>query len=171
MDEYDLIRSRRRTLALEITEDCRIVVRAPRTLSQVYIDSYVEKHAAWIRRHMEIQRRRADARPPAPTEAELAMLKARAQEVLPPKIAYWSGKMGVSPTGFRVTTARRRYGSCSAKNSLCFSCFLMNYPDAAIELVVVHELCHIREKNHGPRFYAMLACYLPDYKERKKLLQ
>lgn len=98
------------------------------------------------------------------------MLKARAQEVLPPKIAYWSGKMGVSPTGFRVTTARRRYGSCSAKNSLCFSCFLMNYPDAAIELVVVHELCHIREKNHGPRFYALLEQYLPDWRERKRRL-
>lgn len=171
MDDYELIRSRRRTLALEITEDCRIVVRAPRTLPRSRIDAYVESHAAWIDQHLEIQRRRADARPPAPTEAELVMLKSRAMEVLPPKIAYWSEIMGVVPTGFRVTAARRRYGSCSGKNSLCFSCFLMNCPDAAIDLVVVHELCHILEKNHGPGFYAMLSRYLPDYKERKKLLQ
>ncbi len=170
MEEYDLIRSRRRTLALEITEDCRIVVRAPNTLSRSRIDAYVERHSAWIKQHLEIQRRRAAARPPAPTEAEVVMLKVKAQEVLPPKIAYWSQKMGVTPTGFRVTTARKRYGSCSGKNSLCFSCFLMSYPDAAIDLVVVHELCHIREKNHGPAFYALLAQYLPDYKERKKLL-
>ena len=47
----------------------------------------------------------------------------------------------------------------------------MRYPDAAVDLVVVHELCHIREKNHGPGFYALLAQYLPDYKERKKLLK
>ena len=67
-------------------------------------------------------------------------------------------------------TARKRYGSCSAKNSLCFSCFLMNCPAPAVELVVVHELCHIREKNHGPRFYALLERYLPDWRERKKLL-
>ena len=74
-------------------------------------------------------------------------------------------------TGVKITTAQKRYGSCSGKNSLCFSCFLMRQPEAAIDLVVVHELCHIREKNHGPAFYALLARYLPDYKERKKLLK
>ena len=47
----------------------------------------------------------------------------------------------------------------------------MRQPVAAIELVVVHELCHILEKNHGPAFYALLARYLPDYKERKKLFK
>ena len=47
----------------------------------------------------------------------------------------------------------------------------MDCPEEAIDLVVVHELCHIREKNHGPRFYALLEQYLPDYKERKKLLK
>ena len=79
--------------------------------------------------------------------------------------------MGVTPTGLKVTSAQKRYGSCSGKNSLCFSCFLMRYPEEAIDLVVVHELCHIREKNHGPRFYALLEQHLPDYKERKKLLK
>ncbi|WP_295718434.1 M48 family metallopeptidase, partial [uncultured Oscillibacter sp.] len=60
---------------------------------------------------------------------------------------------------------------CSAKNSLCFSCFLMNSPEDAIELVVVHELCHIRVKNHGPAFYSLLEHYLPDYRERKQHLR
>ena len=78
--------------------------------------------------------------------------------------------MGVAPAGFKVTTARKRYGSCGASNRLCFSCFLMNCPEEAVDLVVVHELCHIREKNHGPRFYALLERYLPDWRERKKLL-
>ncbi|WP_418725219.1 M48 family metallopeptidase, partial [Dysosmobacter sp.] len=55
--------------------------------------------------------------------------------------------------------------------SLCFSCFLMNCPESAIDLVVVHELCHIKVKNHGPAFYALLERYLPDYRERKKLLR
>lgn len=71
----------------------------------------------------------------------------------------------------RITAARTRYGSCSGKNSLSFSCFLVNYPDQAIDLVVVHELCHIRVKNHGPAFYALLEQYLPDYRERRQLLR
>ena len=170
MADYELLRSKRRTLAVEITRDCRVLVRAPLRLSRTRIDAFVNEQADWIAAHLETQRQRMAARPPEPTEAEIAALKVRARTELPPKIAFWSGKMGVQPAGFRVTAARRRYGSCSAKNSLCFSCFLMNCPEPAIELVVVHELCHIREKNHGPGFYALLEKYLPDYRERKKLL-
>ncbi len=171
MEEYELIRSRRKTLALEITRDCRVLVRAPLRLSRSRIDAFVDSHAAWIARHLEQQRQRAAAMPPAPTLEEIQALKEQARAVLPPKVAFWSGKMGVVPTGLKITSARKRYGSCSAKNSLCFSCFLMNNPEEAIDLVVVHELCHIREKNHGPRFYALLAQYLPDHPERKKLLK
>ena len=171
MESYELIRSRRRTLALEITRDCRVLVRAPLRLSQAKIDAFVESHAAWIQTHLEQQRQRMASTPPPPTQAYIAALKAKARAVLPEKVAYWSEKMGVRPTGLKITTARKRYGSCSGKNSLCFSCFLMDCPDGAIDLVVVHELCHIREKNHGPRFYALLEQYLPDYKERKKLLK
>ena len=170
MSAYELIRSRRRTLALEITRDCRVLVRAPLRTSQARIDAFVSAHQDWIARHLERQRQRAAAAPP-PTEGDIAALKARAREVLPPKVGYWAGVMGVHPTGMKITAAQKRYGSCSGKNSLCFSCFLMRQPEAAIDLVVVHELCHIREKNHGPAFYALLAQYLPDYKERKKLLQ
>ena len=170
MEHYDLIRSRRKTLALEITRDCRVLVRAPMRLPQVRIDAFVEQHADWIARHLAQQQARMAAAPPAPTPEEIAVLKEQAQTVLPPKIAYWSEKMGVTPTGFKVTTARKRYGSCSGKNSLCFSCFLMQYPEEAIDLGGGHELGHIREKNHGPACYALLARYLPDHKERKKLL-
>ena len=161
METYELIRSGRKTLALEITRDCRVVVRAPRRLSQARIDDFVASHAGWIARHLEQQRRRA----------EIGALKEKARQVLPPKIAYYSEKMGLFPTGVRITSARTRYGSCSGKNSLCFSCFLMNCPDAAMDLVVVHELCHIQVKNHGPDFYALLEQVLPDWRERKKLLR
>ena len=170
MERYELIRSRRKTLALEITGEGRLLVRAPLRCSQARIDAFVAAHAAWIETHLARQRQRAAQRPPATTAAEIAALKARAQVALPPKIAGWSKKMGVTPTGFKVTTARKRYGSCSGKNSLCFSCFLMNCPEEAVELVVVHELCHILEKNHGPGFYALLERYLPDWRERKRKL-
>lgn len=171
MESYELIRSRRRTLALEITRDCRVLVRSPLGLSQAKIDAFVESHANWIQTHLEQQRQRTASAPLLPTQADIEALKAKARAVLPSKVAFWSEKMGLRPTGLKVTTARRRYGSCSARNSLCFSCFLMDCPEEAIDLVVVHELCHIKEKNHGPRFYALLGQYLPDYKERKKLLK
>jgi hypothetical protein len=171
MEAYELIRSRRKTLALEITRDCRVLVRAPLRLSKVKIDAFVEAHTDWIAAHLAQQRQRAAAQPPAPTPAEIEALKTKARAILPGKVAYWSEKTGLRPTGLKITAARSRYGSCNGKNSLCFSCFLMNYPEEAIDLVVVHELCHIREKNHGPGFYALLEQYLPDHRERKKLLR
>ena len=61
--------------------------------------------------------------------------------------------------------------SCSGKNRLCFSWRLMDYPEEAIDYVVVHELAHIRHHNHSRDFYALVASILPDYKERQALLR
>lgn len=171
METYELIRSRRRTLALEITPDCRVLVRAPINASQASIRAFAAAHEVWLRTHLEQQRQRMAAAPSPPTPEDIEALKAKARAILPQKVAQWSQKTGLVPTGLKITAARKRYGSCSGKNSLCFSCFLMEQPEAAIDLVVVHELCHIREKNHGPRFYALLEQTLPDWKTRKKLLK
>ena len=153
-------------MSLEVTRDRRLVVRAPLQAKKEEIDAFVAKHEAWAQKHL------ATMPPPLPehTAEEIAALKRRSAEILPGKVAHWSAVTDLKPTGLKITTARRRYGSCSGKNSLCFSCFLMRCPEEAIDLVVVHELCHIKEKNHGPGFYALLGHYLPDYRERKKLL-
>ena len=167
MIQYELIRSRRKTMSLEVTRDRRLVVRAPLQATKEKIDAFVAKHEDWAKKHL------AAMPPPLPefTTEEIAALKRKAAEILPGKLAYWSDVTGLKPTGMKITTARKRYGSCNGKNSICFSCFLMRYPEEAIDLVVVHELCHIKEKNHGPRFYALLAQYLPDHKERNKLFR
>ena len=169
--DYELKRSRRRTVALEITKDCRVLVRAPLRMPRAEIDAFVAAHQGWLEGHLAAQRARMAAAPPPPTDREIQALKARARAVLPGKVAYYSRLMGLTPAGVKITAARTRYGSCSGKNSLCFSCFLMNAPEAAIDLVVVHELCHIRHKNHGPAFYALLESVLPDYRQRKQLLE
>lgn len=57
------------------------------------------------------------------------------------------------------------------KNSLCFSQYIMEYPEEAIDYVIVHELAHIKYKNHGREFYALVAQYLPDYQRRSALLK
>ena len=167
MEHYEIIRSSRKTLALEITRDGRVLVRAPAHTARRDIDAFVSSHEAWITKHLAAQRRR----PPEPSPDELRAMVERAKEIIPPKVAHWSSVTGLVPAGITITAARTRYGSCSGKNRLSFSCFLVNCSEAAIDLVVVHELCHIREKNHGAGFYALLSRYLPDHKERKRLLR
>ena len=168
--DYTLIRSSRRTMALEITRDGRLLVRAPQRAPQAVIDRFVASHTDWIAAHLEKQRQRAQAHPPL-TEDELAALRQKARDILPGRVAHYAEWMGVTPTGVKITGAKTRFGSCSAKNSLCFSLYLMAYPDAAVDYVVGHELAHIRHKNHSPAFYAEVARVMPDYRERRKLLK
>ena len=167
--DYKLKRSSRKTLALEVTADGQVLVRAPFGVPQADIDRLVDKHEAWIMEKLAVQQERYAASPKTPEQ--LAQRRNKAETVLPPLVALYSQRMGLTPAGFKITNARTRFGSCSGKNSLCFSCLLMQYPDAAVEYVVVHELAHIRYKNHGAAFYALIAQYLPDYKQRIALLR
>lgn len=167
---YTLVRSDRRTLSVEVARDGTMMVRAPRRCSQRDIAQFVASHAEWIAAKQTQQRARAQAHP-EPTEAQRLVLQQRAHEELPAHVAHYAARMGLSYTGVTITGARTRFGSCSAKNSLCFSWRLMQYPDAAIEYVVVHELAHIVHKNHGKEFYALIASILPDYRARVRLLR
>ena len=170
MTDYQVVRSRRRTVALQVDQTGSVVVRAPMTLPAEEIRTFVEKHETWIHRQQQRQARYR-AEHPEPTPQEQEALRRQAKAHLPQRVAYWAGVMGVRPTGIRITSARTRFGSCSGKNSLCFSLYLMAYPPEAIEYVVVHELAHIRHKNHSPAFYAEVERCLPDWRQRQTLLK
>ena len=168
--EYTVIRSRRRTMALQVTRDAKVVVRAPLQASREDISRFVSQHEAWLQKHLARQDQRLSQHPPrSPEEQEI--LRRQAKEMLPPMVEKWAKYMGLHPTGVKITAARTRFGSCSGKNSLCFSLYLMEYPAEAMEAVVVHELAHIRHKNHGPDFYALVYETLPDYDARIKALK
>lgn len=167
---YRLVRSSRKTLSLEITQDCTVLVRAPSRLARAKIDEFVAAHADWIDAHLQAQRERA-LRNPEPTAEEAQALVDRARDILPARVAHYAHRMHVVPTGLKITGARKRYGSCNSRNSLCFSYLLMRYPDAAIDYVVVHELAHIVHKNHGPDFHALVESILPDWRARRALLR
>lgn len=169
--EYTLIRSSRRTLALEITAALQVVVRAPQHMSAQRIERFVREHEEWIAAHMAIQQRRqAAAAARQVTPEQEAALRRQAAEVIPARVAHYGALMGLTPTGIRITSARKRFGSCSSKNSLCFSWRLMQYPPEAIDYVVVHELAHIRHHDHSRAFYALIEQYMPDHRARQRLL-
>ncbi|WP_101696406.1 M48 family metallopeptidase [Clostridium minihomine] len=170
MIPYTLIRSKRKTLALEITKESILVVRAPQRLPQAEIDRFVKQKEEWILCGLEKQRQRLENHPKPDLEQQKMLLQ-QAQEQLPERVAYYAKQMGLSPTGITITGAATRFGSCSAKNRLCFSWRLMQYPQEAVDYVVVHELAHIVHKNHGKEFYALVESVLPDYKERWQMLK
>lgn len=168
MREYQLKRSQRRTLALELTREGKLLVRAPNWLSQGEVDRFIAEKEGWIASHLA----RWEAQPPcpAPTREEEERLRTLARAVLPGRVDYFSRRMGLFPTGVKITSARTRFGSCSGRDSLCFSWRLMAYPAEAVDYVVVHELAHIAHKNHSREFYQRVAQELPDYQRRRALL-
>ena len=153
MYDYILIRSKRKTISIQINEKCEIVVRAPMKISKKEIDKTVNEEAYWIEKHMPSARKRME----------------QSQKLTPELLRELTE--GVEPTGIRITSARKRFGSCSGKNSLCFSCLLMLYPMEAVECVVVHELAHIRHHNHSAAFYDFVLSVMPDYRSREALLR
>lgn len=172
METYKLIRSERRTLAMELSPEGDLILRAPRRMPLRLIEQFVASHEDWIAKHREKIRRRADFdEAHFSSEEQIQSLITRAKAILPEKTEYWAKIMGVTPTGVRITRAEKRFGSCSPENRIAYSYRLMAYPEEAIDYVVVHELSHIRHKNHSPDFYAFVARFLPDHKAREAILK
>lgn len=170
MTDYTVRYSGRKTLALEITREGALLVRAPMRCTEREISAMLTRHAAWIEKHQAAARKRAETYP-EPSAEEAAKLRERAKAELPGRVAFYARVMGLEPAGITITGAKTRFGSCSGKNRLSFSWRLMRYPQGAIDYVVVHELAHIRHKNHSREFYALIEGVLPDYRARQKLLK
>ena len=159
-------------MTLTLERDGSVLVRAPRRMPAAEIDRFVAVHEDWIRTHREkMQRRAAFDEEHFSTPEQIAALQPKAERILPAKTAYWASVMGVKPISVRITGAKTRFGSCSAKDGICYSWRLMAYPEKAQEYVVVHELAHILEKNHSRKFYAVIEQYLPDWRQREAMLR
>lgn len=167
--DYRIIYSARKTLAIELTADLNLVVRSPRGVSKRVIEKMLAEKRDWIEKSLIKQKERAEKKK-SYTADDISFLRQRASKIIPKKVEYYSEIIGVKANGVKITSAKTRFGSCSGKNSLNFSLYLADYPDEAIDYVVVHELCHIIEHNHSKRFWKTVEKYLPDYRERKKLL-
>lgn len=167
--DLEIIYSNRKTISITVKEG-RVIVRAPRGISQARIDSFINKNLAWIEKRIEITKNHHD--PIASmTDAQIKRLRELARTYLTAKTEEYSKIMGLKFGRITITGAKTRFGSCSSKGNISYSYRLMLYPEAAIDYVVVHELAHLVEMNHSRRFYAIVEKVLPDYKERVKLLK
>ncbi|MBX5436796.1 MAG: M48 family metallopeptidase [Alicyclobacillaceae bacterium] len=111
-----------------------------------------------------------DARDEAAYRAVVRWLRRQARADLEARVAHWSARTGLVPSSIRVRDQRTRWGSCSTQGNLNFNWRLVMAPPAAADYVVVHELCHLREMNHSPRFWRLVESVLPDYRLQRKWL-
>lgn len=88
--------------------------------------------------------------------AILRAMKKAAETYLPPLLSMWAERFGLTYRKVRITGARSRWGSCSAARTISLSCYLMLLPAKLMDYVILHELAHTKEMNHGPRFWELL---------------
>lgn len=173
--EITLIRSRRKSLAIEITPELQVVVRAPARMPVREINAFVQEKDDWIRAHLqqmaEKKRLREQYREQALSKEELQELVTQAMKLIPQKVHYYAQIIGVTYGRITIRNQRTRWGSCSGKGNLNFNCLLLLMPEEVLDYVVVHELCHRKEMNHSARFWEEVEKILPDYRQRRKWLK
>jgi predicted metal-dependent hydrolase len=173
--EYDIVRSSRKTLSLQMKPDGHLVVRAPHHTSDRQIRQFVENSSAWIQKHRELieQRRRQEEMdpPPAITKETLERLRSLASGTIPPRVSYYANLMGVSYGRITIRAQKSRWGSCSAKGNLNFNCLLMLTPPEVQNYVIVHELCHRKQMNHSPAFWREVEQIMPEYRRHRLWLK
>jgi hypothetical protein len=205
MIEYEIKRSRRKTLAIQIKPDGKIEVRCDYSVKDDVIRDFVQSKEKWINKHLE--RTASREKTPLVFGSEALFLgkeyeitasdsqsyfdgkriyinknadiynvlgnfyKASAQKILPDMVHRKEQIMNLYANKIGITAAKTRWGSCSGRNNINFSWRLMMAEPEVIDYVIVHELAHIKEKNHGKQFWRLVEKYEPDYRERKNKLK
>ena len=168
-----VIKSSRKSVAMRVLPDCTAEVRAPLRMTEKEISDFVQKNAAWLQKQLaeaEERRRRLES-VGLLTQEELESLAHQAAELLPERVRYFAEQVGVTYGRITVRSQKSKWGSCSSKGNLNFNCLMMLTPPEVRDYLIVHELCHRREMNHSPRFWAEVEMVLPDYREREKWLK
>lgn len=194
--EVTIIKSNRRTVAIQVNSDLTVTVRTPRWISKREIERILKDKESWILKNIEKMRIRnttgrnatgrdttnesvanGDATDGATTNVnrltseEIKRLAAEASKYIPERVAYFSKIVGVSYGRITIRNQKTRWGSCSSKGNLNFNCLLMLTPPEVIDYVVVHELCHRKQMNHSKAFWNEVAKVCPEYKTQVKWLR
>lgn len=208
----EIIRSERRTLAVQIDPFGRLLVRAPKRCSTERIFAFLQQKEGWItRKRAEIQgagiclpsenlegypllllgkkhvvrlwdeslihvERSGETAllflPRKQTKTRLiAWLKENALRLFSACTEDTAQKMGVTYKAVKINAARGSWGLCTRENEIRYSFRLLFCPKEVVEYVVLHELAHVRVKNHSPRFWAEVARYDAQYAEKRRWLK
>jgi predicted metal-dependent hydrolase len=208
-----IIRTKRKTIALQMTEDATLIVRAPLNVSHDAIIKTVLKYENWIKqKKIKIQSREHKFVPkkfvngedfiylgdifkleivdnqfeslrfndkfylaknalPVAKEVFIAWYKHMANLVISERTKLFADINGLQYNKISITNAQKRWGSCSFYGNLCFSWRLVMAPAPVIDYVVIHELSHLKEKNHQEDFWNRVRTFMPDYKNHNDWLK
>ena len=171
--DAEIIRSRRKSAALQISDEGKLIVRVPLWYSDRDISEMIEKNRKWIEVHTAAaMKRNSELEQLEPfTADELEEMARKALRVIPEKVRYYAEKLGVTYGRITIRNQKTRWGSCTANGNLNFNCLLMAVPEEVLDSVVVHELCHRLHMDHSKAFYKDVYRVFPEYDRCNKWLK
>lgn len=171
----EVVRSRRRSVGLEIKGDGRVILRLPNRFPKREAMAFLESRKGWLQKHLaEVREQEAAAevlgQEPLTAEELTALTKA-ARAYFEAACARFAPLVGVDYGRISIRHQKTRWGSCSSKGNLNFNCLLMLAPEEVREYVVVHELCHRKHMDHSAAFWAEVEKVIPEYREMEQWLK
>ena len=152
--------------------DGQVAVSAPTWMDVASVESFIREKMPWIRRRQKAIAEAPSACGHKASPEELADWREKVSAATEELVSYWEPVMGVRAGVLAYRNMTSRWGSCNPKTGrVCINIQLANYPPVCLEYVVVHELCHLIERKHGPRFKELMTKYLPDWRQRRALLR
>jgi len=172
----NILRSRRRTVSISIEKDGEITIRAPKHVTGRHLDEILVTKKKWIERKILEMKMRQEKKQKLLQDVDLNAkkvkeLKKKARATLERKTAEIARKHSFSYGKIRLSSARRRWGSCSPQNNLSFNWKIIFAPDKVIDYLVAHEIAHTVHKNHQKSFWALVEKIHPQYKESRTWLK
>lgn len=171
--EAHIVRKRVKNVNLRIARDgSHIDVSAPSWVSDSEVEAFIRSKSAWIASHMAQAAQTPMACAAQATPEEVAAWREAVSACVPALVAAWEPIMGVKAGKLAYRNMTSRWGSCQpATGRICINVRLALYPPECLEYVVVHELCHLLERGHGPRFHQLMDAFMPDWKQRRAKLR
>ena len=167
---YELrVSPRARHMRMAVQFDGKVVVTVPRGTGAEFISSVLQKKARWILGKLEFFRLRG------PTlgrhkvsRREYKAEKEKARAFVHARLQYWNQFYNFQYGTVAIRNQKSRWGSCSRRGNLNFNYKLLHLPANAADYIIVHELCHLKEFNHSPAFWALVARTVPEYKKLRR---
>ena len=159
---YTLLRSKRKTIGIFVTDRVTLIIKAPVNVSDQIIIQSIKKHLSWINKRMLALK--TNPHLDVWDLNEIKKMRLKANEMIIERVEKYARIMGVKYTSINIRSNTTRWGSCSSTGRLSFNCILVKTPIEVTDYVVVHELAHLLQMNHSKKFYSIIENFYPQYK-------
>lgn len=166
--DYLVRKSKRaKRLRLAIYCDGSFVVTVPNGLDTSRVENYILQKAEWVLEKLKIMKKRSNNLVfTKRNKREYLKLKDQALKMAEKKVEKFNKVYGFKFNQIAIKNQKTRWGSCSKKGNLNYNYKIALLPDKLADYIIVHELCHLKEFNHGRKFWNLVEKGMPDYRER-----